>query len=340
MGIFDDNPELFEAQRRLLERRKQLGLAEQAGKSLPTPIELPRKLQLHLKLSESIAQEALAAEQYEALQHGKLHFLARCMTQTNLPHKKPISQSWNRENGFLRFSITADSVFGLPYGIYPRLLLIWVTTEAVRTKNPKLMLRDSLSAFMREVKVELTGGVHGTAKGFRKQVLALFNSTFSINYTDATAEQICDVGGGARFSSKYNLSWRVNHESNLELLPSFVILSEDMFKEITTGAMPLYLWAIRALKRNTLAVDVYTWLNHRYSYLRGRSKPIPWEALALQFGASYKEVRQFKYEMTRVGGVLMRVRAVYKQARFEPTDAGLVLFESPTHVPKLPQLTQ
>ena len=34
---------------------------------------------------------------------------------------------------------------GLPYGTLPRLLLAWVSTEAVRTQSPELILGDSLA---------------------------------------------------------------------------------------------------------------------------------------------------------------------------------------------------
>ncbi len=38
----------------------------------------------------------------------------------------------------------------VPYGSVPRLLLAWVTTEAVKTKERELELGDSMSAFMAE----------------------------------------------------------------------------------------------------------------------------------------------------------------------------------------------
>ncbi len=40
---------------------------------------------------------------------------------------------------------------GLPYGTYPRLLLAWLNTEAVRTKERTIILGHSLSEFMRQL---------------------------------------------------------------------------------------------------------------------------------------------------------------------------------------------
>ena len=64
-------------------------------------------------------------------------------------------------------------------------------------------------------------------------------------------------------------------------------------------------------------------------YSLRRSTTVPWEALALQFGGQYAQLRQFKANFVKQ---LAAVYAVYPDARLEPTDAGLVLRPSPTHV--------
>ena len=47
---------------------------------------------------------------------------------------------------------------GLPYGSLPRLLLAWISTEAVRTREPMVVLEDTLSFFMRQLDLMPTGG--------------------------------------------------------------------------------------------------------------------------------------------------------------------------------------
>ena len=47
----------------------------------------------------------------------------------------------------LAFNAT-DPDYGLPYGVYPRLLFAWICTEAVRTKTPRLVLGRSLNEFL------------------------------------------------------------------------------------------------------------------------------------------------------------------------------------------------
>ena len=46
----------------------------------------------------------------------------------------------------------------LPYGNFPRLLLAWVCTEAVRTQSRVIVLGDSLSKFMKALGVYSSGG--------------------------------------------------------------------------------------------------------------------------------------------------------------------------------------
>lgn len=52
-----------------------------------------------------------------------------------------------RRNGALTLSLLAPSHVGLPYGALPRLLLSWLTTEAVRTRERTLVLGPNLSRY-------------------------------------------------------------------------------------------------------------------------------------------------------------------------------------------------
>lgn len=96
--------------------------------------------------------------------------------------------------------------------------------------------------------------------------------------------------------------------------------------------MPIDLRALKALKGSPLALDIYSWLTYRMSYLR---KPclIPWEALQTQFGADYRRLRDFK---RRFLGHLGNVVHVYPAVRLADCPTGLLLKPSPTHLPRVP----
>ena len=78
---------------------------------------------------------ALAIEAEDAQRAGALGFMARLLAQTTLPHRDPHSNEFTRRNGNLELTILSPSTIGLPYGSIPRLLLSWLTTEAVRTRS-------------------------------------------------------------------------------------------------------------------------------------------------------------------------------------------------------------
>ena len=84
-------------------------------------------------------------------------YLARQFAQATLPHSDPKTETWSRQNGNFTlgiqagFNVKTGKSCGLPYGIIPRLLLFWITTEALKTKSPRLELGASMAGFMREV---------------------------------------------------------------------------------------------------------------------------------------------------------------------------------------------
>ena len=81
-------------------------------------------------------------ETEEALQAGTVGFIARTLTQATMPHKATSDNEFTRQNGHFTLTMMSPHQVGLPYGSIPRLLVSWVTTEAVRTKSPVLGFRE------------------------------------------------------------------------------------------------------------------------------------------------------------------------------------------------------
>jgi hypothetical protein len=59
---------------------------------------------------------------------------------------------------------------GLPYGAKPRLLLIHACSEAIRRQSAVIPIADSMSAFMRELGLPVTGGLRGSIGIFKEQL--------------------------------------------------------------------------------------------------------------------------------------------------------------------------
>ena len=76
---------------------------------------------------------------------------------------------------------------------------------------------------------------------------------------------------------------------------------------------------------------IAAWLTYRLSYLRGETT-IPWMVLQHQFGSEYHRLRDFKAAFLEH---LKTVLTVYRDAKAEPAEGGLLLRPSPPHVRRL-----
>ena len=274
---------------------------------------------------EQLISEALAIEAESAQDAGALGFMARAMVQATLPHRKVAGSHFQRRNGNFTLTLLAPPEPGLPYGSVPRLLLAWLTTEAVRTKQRELELGDSLSSFMRELSMVPTGGRWGSITRLKDQTGRLFGSTVSLTYSDADKR----AEKGFRLADESVLWWDPKTPDQASLWKSTVTLSEKFFAEITERPVPVDMRALRALKKSSLALDIYTTLTHRASYLT-KPSTVTWAGLAGQFGSDYAELRDFKKAFI---AELRKVSTVYAGVNVEVTDVGLVIKPTLTQVP-------
>ena len=224
-------------------------------------------------MTESLLAHAIRTE--DAREAGTIGFMARVLVQTTLPHSKPQSSTFVRRNGRLQFSMTANPMVGLPFGRYPRLLMAWLTTEAVREKSPKIRLGDNLSQFMGALGLSVTGGLSGTINRFRDQVKRLFSTTISVTHDLEAGHQWHD--SGFRLATKTHLWWKPEQPSRIGIWHSHVVLSSEFFKAITERPVPIDMRVLRVLK-SSLALDTYTWLTYRSSYLEQPCR-ISWQSL-------------------------------------------------------------
>jgi hypothetical protein len=271
--------------------------------------------------------EVLAIEAEEAKKSGSVGFMARALVQATLPHKEVNGNEFTRRNGVFYLTILAPSKIGLPYGSIPRLLISWLTTEAVLTKKRELCLGSTLSSFMQELGFMPTGGRWGSITRLKEQAKRLFTSSISCTYETETN----NGEKGFRVADSHDLWWNPKSPQQVTLFESTVILSEAFFKEIVNFPVPIDLRALKLLKRSPLAIDIYCWLTYRMSYLK-QNTFIPWKVLQLQFGSDYAQTdhgtRDFKRAFLRE---LKKVTTVY-QARLEANSENLILKPSKPHI--------
>ena len=273
----------------------------------------------------------LAVEAESAKEAGALGYMARALVQATLPHSKIDGHEFKRTNGLFKLTILTDSEIGLPYGSIPRLLLSWMSTEAVRTKDRNLVLGRTLSSFMSELDLMPTGGRWGTITRLKEQMKKLFGASISCTYDDGNHWAIRNISP----ISKANVWWDPKQPDQATLFESTLTLNEDFFKEIINNPIPIDMRALKFLKRSPLSIDIYCWLTYRLSYLKTPTT-IPWEVLQVQFGSNYatnnQGVRNFKRAFLRE---LKKVTLFYQEAKLEPLEDGLKLIPSRPHVKML-----
>ncbi len=283
---------------------------------------LPKKFNKNLYFSQQHSQES-----------NQLAFFARAMVLATLPHSKPRGNTFKRKNGYYSLVMTANPQFGLPYGSTPRILLAWLTTEAVTKRSPEIDLGKSFNQFLKKLNMQNGGGERGNATRVRDQLLRLLTCHISCNYQDKNQS----VYGIEQFniSRSFQLWWNpleTGHKGFL--LQSKVILAKDFFEEITNHPVPVDFNVFTILRKSPLQIDLYAWLTYRFSFLKNETF-IPWELIKAQFGADYADdvqgLRNFKKKFLLA---LRSLWVVYPAANVCPTKNGLTLFESETHIKK------
>ena len=326
-------------------------------KELPLTLDFRAETPMPKWVNEVI-EAHLAIETEDAKSAGSLGFMARAMVIATMPYKDPKQPVFERKNGDFKLRILAGYDGGIPYGIYPRLLLSWVVTEAVKTQSPVIELGDSLTGFLRDVlDIQRGGGKRGTGTRVNDQMKRLFGSLISASYNGASTS-LNERAPGRGFVLKNVLIadelqvddkaieegidgvegeegiWTPQTPHEAGSWKSTVRLSNNFYRECVERPVPIDLRAYKALRGSPLAMDIYTWLTYRLSYTERKTRPIRWEALMSQFGSGYtgpRAVSEFKRSFVGAFGL---VQIVYPTAGIEIHDTGIILLPSPTHVPK------
>lgn len=297
-------------------------------------------MSLNEKNLDKLISEALAIEAQEARDAGALGFMARALVQATMPHRKTEGNEFERRNGAYTLTMMAPSRIGLPYGSVPRLLLAWMTTEAVKKKERELILGASLSEFMRDLGLVPTGGRWGTITRLKTQTRRLFSTSIHCNYISNQPDgSTYEAGLNLNITDSHSLWWEPKDPAQKSLFDSSVTLTQPFFNEIVSNPVPIDMRALKAIKGSPMALDIYCWLTYRMSYLK-KTTEIPWPALQTQFGSSYPMTgqgrRDFKKNFLKH---LAKVYVVYADVNVSEGENGLRLSPSKPHVPRLKRIS-
>lgn len=258
-------------------------------------------------------------------------FIARQLVQATLPHKNPGNvPAWSRKNGDLMLTIRPgwddkkDKSIGYPYGTIPRLLLFWITTEAIRTKNPRIELGNSLAQFMETLDLHPKGtGKRSDFKRLKEQMIRLSRSTISFSQSSTKGYSWLDM----QVAPQGMVWWNEKQPNQQTLWKNWIQLGDEFFKAITSSPVPVDMRILKALKRSPLALDLYAWTTYTayQTQQTGQSRSLSWELLHEQFGAEYKDTKDFAKKAWRA---LLKVQAFYTELAIERVPGGIKVLPS------------
>lgn len=261
------------------------------------------------------------------VESDRAEFLHSTLCQVGLPRSKTEARTFERNSGNAGISIEAGKLYQrgrwvdqpLPYGAKPRLVLIHLCSEAVRTKSPTVEVGQSAREFLRRLCLDDSGHEYPR---FRAQMEALAACRMTIGFSTDNKDVTISTQPISRFEA-----WVQHDDKSIGLWPGSMTLSAEFFATLSEHAVPLDGRAIHALQKSALQLDVYCWLAQRLCRVRkAGGVKVSWRNMRDQFGQEYRTPKDFKREMKNALG---KVLAVYPDAKVEDVAGGLLLKPSP-----------
>jgi hypothetical protein len=216
-------------------------------------------------------------------------------------------------------------VLGVPYGSLPRLVLIHIMTEAVRTKSRHVVLGASFTDWMRRMGFRtISYGPRGSATLVRQQLDRLLACEWMIRWENDSHQGEREFGiKEIKLTNEYVGVDRRNGSFTRE-----IYLTEGFFDHLRKHAVPLNEHAVRQLRDSATALDLYTWLAYRLPRINPkRPAALSWQQLAVHFGNDRTNIRKFRQTVRDVWE--RQVSGVYPEARADFDSTVIRLYASP-----------
>lgn len=281
-----------------------------------------------------------------ALEEPVPSFLHSALCAMSLPVRRPTDEAAPiiRQDGQYTLAITPRAVLqridgqqrmavlGVPYGSLPRLILIHIMTEAVRTRSRHIVLGSSFTDWMRRMGFRtISYGPRGSATLIRQQLDRLLACEWMIRWDNQTSQgdqefAVKEVKLTSDYAGVNNRKGGFSRE---------ILLTEGFFEHLREHAVPLDENAIRQLRDSATALDLYTWLAYRLPRIsRNRPALLSWAQVAVHFGNEGQNIRKFRQTIRDAWD--RQVSAVYPEARAEFDTAAVRLFASPAPLERRP----
>lgn len=299
---------LDQAERIVLEYATQEEAA--AVQKLPALAKLGRELQLLHRAGLAVLIRAPLSRKARRSRSGPpkrpVLYLPSRLVSTTLPHRRVRGDEFVRTDGDLRMTLKATRLAGLPYGVYPRLALMHLTTRALLEGRRQFLAAESATDFLAQLGICNSGGPRGSATRARKQMRRLASTAFTWERKGSRS-----TWHGFLVAQ----GWEIRPGAGMH-----ITLSEAFFK-LAQSSVPLDAQIVQELRRSPLALDAYAWLTWRVQRLQ-KDSVIPWLSLERQLGCDYSTPRRFRYAFRRR---LRQITSLWPGVEAEPQQRGLLL---------------
>ncbi|MBZ8178188.1 RepW [Corynebacterium sp. 3HC-13] len=267
-----------------------------------------------------------ATQDLDSFNEDELGYTTRVLIQALFPYRRSDHDKVVRQMGTTQ--ITIHSLKGLPYGKYPRLIMAYLITEAVKRKNlptdeaRKIPMGSSMNDFMRKMGLasRSTGGRNGNLKNIRDQMRRIASSTI-------TVEQLLDKNRDLGTKLDIVKSWDLWYHHNPEqgcLDESYIILSEEFFQEIIAHPIPIDLGILKSLSKPR-SMDVYIWATAR-KYVLKYPLSLTWAQVQRQFAPETPHTAEGRKSFKqKFRATIAEVQALWPEMGLEVTSEGIVL---------------
>lgn len=257
----------------------------------------------------------------------QISYLHSVLAMVGMPRRGTAEREFMRQNGHVSLALEAGSLFDglafvkqpLPYGVRPRLVMIHISSAAVRARNPVVEIGSSAYEFMKTLGFDTNGESY---RQTRKQINSLAACRMTLGYMAGDIPRTIQTAPIKRFDA-----WIQREGHTTTIWPGVLELSPEYYETLVEHAVPLDQEALAALKHSALALDAYSWLAHRLCRLNKPLK-LSWHNLADQFGQEYRSIDNFRAKMQVA---LRQVQVVYPDARFDIVRGSVLL--KPSHPP-------
>ena len=189
--------------------------------------------------------------------------------------------------------------YGYPFGIYPRLFLLWLTTHVQRTKelvhidpyfvsfgSPEIGL--ALQSFLfPNPRKQLSFGKAGTFYAFKSQLIRLLAANMAITTDPSKKEWQLDklnIVDGANLKN-------LNEATGVDLWQMGLQLNKQFYERILESVVPLDLAIVKTFGKSAQCIDIYAWLSHQAYMINNhikRDRLYDWKLLESFFGGEAK----------------------------------------------------